>query len=134
MIALDTNVLVRYIAQDDPAQSRQATMIIAGALAREETIFISAIVVCEMIGVLKGYYKLSKHRIIQVLDSLLTEKGFELEARPELGKALADYRHLAGDFTDYVIGYTARHQRCSAVFTFDQGLKTSSLFKVIEGS
>jgi predicted nucleic-acid-binding protein len=60
------------------------------------------------------------------------EKGFELEARPEIHKALAAYRLYTGDFADYVIGFTARSYRCSTVWTFDQSLKTSALFKLIE--
>ena len=132
MIALDTNVLVRYLALDEPIQSRRATAVIEEALAREEGVFIPAIVLCETVWVLRGYYKLSKQRIIQVLDAILKEKGFELEARPEIHKALAEYRLAAGDFADYVIGFTARSHRCSAVWTFDQGLRSSDLFKLIE--
>lgn len=133
MLALDTNVLVRYLALDDPVQSRRAAAVIEEALSREEGVFISVIVLCETVWVLRGYYKLSKQRIIQVLDALLMEKGFELEARPDVHKALAEYRCSSGDFADYLIGFTARSHRCSTVVTFDQGLKTPSLFKLIEG-
>lgn len=132
MIALDTNVLIRYLALDDPIQSRRATAVIEEALAREEGVFIPVIVLCETVWVLRGYYKLSKQRIIQVLDAILTEKGFEVEARPEIHKALVEYRLYSGYFADYVIGFTARAHRCAAVFTFDQSLRTSSLFKLIE--
>jgi len=132
MIALDTNVLVRYIAQDDSVQSPQATQIIENALSREEGVFIPVVVLCETVWVLRGYYKLAKQRIIHVLDAIITEKGFELEARVEIAKALADYRHHPGDFTDYVIGHISRHHRCSMVFTFDHGLRTSPLFRFIE--
>lgn len=132
MIALDTNVLVRYIAQDDPVQSPQAAQIIEDALAREEGVFIPLVVLCETVWVLRGYYKLVKQRILHVLDAILTEKGFELEARGEITRALADYRCHPGDFTDYVIGHIARHYRCSTVFTFDHGLITSPLFRFIE--
>jgi len=132
MIALDTNVLVRYLALDDPVQSRRATAVIEEALAREEGVFIPVIVLCETVWVLRGYYKLSKQRIIRVLDAILKEKGFELEARPEIHKALAEYRLHAADFADFVIGFTARSHRCSTVWTFDQGLRASDLFKLIE--
>jgi predicted nucleic-acid-binding protein len=132
MIALDTNVLVRYIAQDDPVQSPQATQIIEDALLREEGVFIPLVVLCETVWVLRGYYKLAKQRIVHVLDAIITEKGFELEARVEIAKALADYRDHPGDFTDYVIGHIAKHHRCSTVFTFDHGLIKSPLFKIIE--
>ena len=132
MIALDTNVLVRYLALDDPVQSRRAAMAIEDALLREEAVFIPVIVLCETVWVLRGCYKLSRQRIIQVLDAILTEKGFELEARPEMHKAFADYCRSSSEFADYAIGYIARAHRCSAVFTFDQNLKSSSLFKLIE--
>jgi predicted nucleic-acid-binding protein len=131
MIALDTNVLIRYLALDDPVQSRRATEVIDEALAGEQGVFIPVIVLCETVWVLRGYYKLSKQRIIQVLDAILTEKGFEVEARPEIHKALAEYRLYSGDFADYAIGFIARAHRCSQVLTFDQSLKTSSLFKLI---
>ena len=132
MIALDTNVLIRYLALDDPVQSRRAAVVIEAALSREESVFIPVIVLCETVWVLRGYYKLSKQRIIRVLDAILKEKGFELEARPEIHKALAEYRLHAADFADFVIGFTARSHRCSTVWTFDQGLRASDLFKLIE--
>ncbi len=129
MLALDTNILIRYLALDEPGQSRRAAAVIEEALSSEAGVFIPVIVLCETVWVLRGYYKLSKQRIIQVLDALLTEHGFEVEARPEMQKALAEYRRSSGDFADYAIGFMARSHRCSAVLTFDQHVKASPLFK-----
>lgn len=134
MIALDSNVLIRYIAQDDPVQSPQATAIIDSALSRQECIFIPVVVLCETVWVLRGYYKLSKQKIVQVLEALTAEKGFEIEACPEIMRALADYRKNSGDFADYVIGHISRRSGCTAVYTFDNKLKRSSLFHAVKKS
>ena len=52
MIGLDTNVLVRYLVQDDPTQTRQANALIDRAAARETAMFINHVVMCELAWVL----------------------------------------------------------------------------------
>ena len=68
MKGLDTNVLVRYLVQDDPEQGEIAASYIREIKASGETCFINNIVLCELAWVLRSAYKLSRDEIISTLD------------------------------------------------------------------
>ncbi|MCI5121450.1 MAG: hypothetical protein D3908_09735 [Candidatus Electrothrix sp. AUS4] len=68
MTGIDTNVQVRYIAQNDELQARAATVFIETHCAAGEKIFINHIVLCELVWVLKKCYKLSKPKTVSVLE------------------------------------------------------------------
>jgi predicted nucleic-acid-binding protein len=70
MIALDTNVLVRYIVQDDREQAHQASALIE-ALSSDKKAFISCIVLCEVNWVLRTAYKTPKEQCVVVLKHIL---------------------------------------------------------------
>lgn len=71
MKGLDTNVLVRYLTQDDPVQSRRANAVIAETVARGERCAINAIVVCELIWVLREAYGFDKRTVATALERIL---------------------------------------------------------------
>ena len=73
MIGLDSNVIVRYIAQDDPNQSPQATRLIE-SLTADAPGYVSIVCVVELVWVLTGCYASSKAEICQVLEALLRTK------------------------------------------------------------
>lgn len=85
MIGLDTNVLVRYFTHDDEQQWQQATELIEG----ENQCFITNIVLCELVWVLRGYpYKLGKNKILNALETMLHTPVFEFENRSAVYQAL----------------------------------------------
>ena len=63
MIGLDTNVLLRYIAQDDPKQSPRATQIMERRLTEQEPGFVSLVTILEVVWVLKSLFKRSRQEI-----------------------------------------------------------------------
>jgi predicted nucleic-acid-binding protein len=118
MLALDTNVLVRYIVQDDKAQAAQATRAIE-LLTSDSPAFISCIVLCELNWVLKTVYKISKESCITTLRKILSIAVFEVE-RPECcAKALRTYEKGMADFSDYLIYEIAKNEGYERVLTFD---------------
>jgi predicted nucleic-acid-binding protein len=129
MIGLDTNVLVRYLTQDDPAQSRQANRVIESS--GTASLFVSAIVVCELVWVLETAYKLRKALIADTLEKMLQTGQFVFEDRELLWLVLEDYRAGKGDFADYLVGRSARNRGCEVTVTFDRGLKDCDLFNVM---
>jgi predicted nucleic-acid-binding protein len=131
MRGLDTNVLVRYLTQDHPAQSRQVNTVIAEALARGEPCSISAIVLCELVWVLREAYRLDKPTVAATLEKVLDTAQLTVEQADVARRALDDYRHGRGDFADYLIGWRNRHAGCSDTVTFDRALKHSRLFRVL---
>jgi predicted nucleic-acid-binding protein len=131
MIGLDTNILVRYITQDDPGQSKKAAHEIEKALSAGETFFITDIVMCELVWVLETAYGYDHREIVPVLESILRTKQFQFENKDLLWKSLADYRNKKGDFADHLIGHAGHKIGCRETLTFDTELKNNPLFRVL---
>ncbi|MHB1194404.1 MAG: PIN domain-containing protein [Longimicrobiales bacterium] len=131
MRGLDTNVLVRYLTLDDEVQAAAATEVIEGAARTGEPLFVSPVVLCEVVWVLEAAYRLGRSDILRTLDSILRTAQLHFEDKDVLWQALADYREGRGDFSDYVIGRGAVAAGCSSTVTFDRELTSSALFEVL---
>jgi predicted nucleic-acid-binding protein len=131
VIGLDTNVLIRYLTQDDPGQARRANALVAGAVASKTRLFISAVVLCELVWVLRGAYELDKPTIVLALERILATAQFEVDHKDVVREALEDYREGGGDFADYVIGRRGGEAGCEHTATFDRRLRPSELFRVL---
>jgi len=131
MIGLDTNILVRYLTQDDPDQSRKATNEIEKGLSAEYMFFIADIVMCELVWVLETAYRHDRREIVPVLENILRTKQFQFENKDLLWKSLADYRNKKGDFADHLIGQAGHKAGCCETLTFEAGLKNNPLFRVL---
>lgn len=131
MRGLDTNVLVRYLTQDDAPQARKANALIDGAAAREERLHVEALALCELVWVLRGAYKLNRATIVNALEVVLDAGQFVIDDRDLLREALDNYRTKRGDFADYVLGLCSRDAGCSTTATFDRALDGSDLFTVL---
>ena len=131
MKALDTNVLVRYLVQDDPAQSRKAAAYIEEAAAAGEQILIGNIVLCEMVWVLDSAYEYAKSEIEGAIGKLLQSSTFQFEAKDIVWAALEEYRGAKVDFADCLIGRTHRELGCEPTATFDASLRKLSTFHIL---
>lgn len=119
MIGLDTNVLVRYIAQDDAAQSPKATRLIEG-LTVETPGYVSLVSVIELVWVMAGCYASTRNEIADVLTSLLRTKEIFVAEAETVWKALHAYRDGKADFADCLIVRSAQEAGCSHTVTFDR--------------
>ena len=128
MIALDTNVLIRFLVEDDEAQSRRATKLIEGAVARDEQLFVSDIVMCETVWVLASAYRFSRAEIVDALSQLLRARSAVFSSADNIARALDAYRKGRGDFADYLIREHARSAGAETVATFDGALIKESGF------
>ncbi len=126
MIGLDTNVLVRYLVEDDPEQNRRAAALIEAAMGRGEILFVPDIVVCELVWVLLSAYGFSKEEVAGVLERLLRAEQLRFSTLDELLGALEDFRRGTADFADYLIRRQCRAGGCTALATFDQRLLRES--------
>ncbi len=131
MRGLDTNVLVRYLTLDDADQAAAATEVIEDAARAGEPLFVSSVVLCEVVWVLEAAYRLGRGQILGTLDTLLRTAQLHFEDKDVLWHALADYREGRGDFADYVIGRSAAAAGCTSTVTFDRSLASSALFEVL---
>jgi len=128
---LDTNVLVRYLTQDEPRQSRQANTLVADVVATGERLFVSTVVLCELVWVLRGPYALDKAEVVAALERILATAQLEIDQKDLMREALDDYRTGSGDFAVYVIGRRGKEAGCQRTATFDRQLKTDALFRVL---
>lgn len=119
MTGLDTNVLVRYIAQDDPKQSPQATRLIE-SLTTDAPGYVSVISVVELVWVLTGCYSSTKNEICEVLETLLRTKEIVVAHADTVWKALRVYKDGKADFADCLIERSANEAGCSHTATFDR--------------
>ncbi|MBA3259840.1 MAG: type II toxin-antitoxin system VapC family toxin [Gemmatimonadales bacterium] len=122
MIALDTNVLVRFIVEDDARQTAAAAKLIDQAVAADRPLFISGIVLCEFVWVLGGSYRVPRAEIARVLRELLRARHLAFDAPDQLVRALDAFLHGKGDFADYLIREQGRAAGCDTVATFDRAL------------
>jgi predicted nucleic-acid-binding protein len=131
MIGLDTNILARYLTQDDADQSRKATNEIDKGLFAGQMFFIADIVMCELVWVLETAYGYDRREIVLVLDNILRTRQFQFENKDLQWKSLADYRNKKGDFVDHLIGHAGHKAGCRETLTFDAGLKNNPVFRVL---
>lgn len=129
MIALDTNVLVRYLVEDDSRQSAQAARLIESRTAAGESFFIPQIVLCELVWVLSHAYELSRREIVAVLHQLRRTSAVTVEAVDQVQRAIESFEKGKGDFADYLIAERAVAHGCSAVATFDRALESDPRFR-----
>lgn len=130
MIGVDTNVLVRYLTQDDAAQARAVDAFLT-TLEDGERLRIDDIVLCELVWVLRAAYRLNKSTIVDAVDKVLNTARFSFEDRDLLRKALDDFRDGKGDFADYLIGWRNLRAGCHRTTTFDLSLEGSTSFVLL---
>lgn len=123
MRGLDTNILVRLVTRDDPAQAAAAFALLAAAETQGESFYVSTPVLCELVWTLGGpRYRLDRGEIVAVLDTVLGTPLFELQDRQLVASALDDYRGGIGGFADHLIAWLDRRAGCTTTLTFDADL------------
>lgn len=118
MIGLDTNVLVRYIMQDDPTQSATATELIE-SLNEDELGFISLVSIVELYWVLTSCYHLTNDQAHMALEGLLRTKQIVVDRADQVLRALRAFSKGKSDFADCLIERTAAAAGCKKTVTFD---------------
>ena len=119
MIALDTNVLVRFLVQDDVDQAKIAEEII-DQLTDAAPGFIGREVVVELVWVLERAYGYERTDIATALDGLLSARELLLEDADDIGPALERYRNEDFGFADLMIAAAARRAGAVELVTFDR--------------
>jgi predicted nucleic-acid-binding protein len=120
MIGLDTNVIVRYLAQDDPAQSLKATQLIERRLTEGNPGFVSIVVVVETAWVLERAYGLTHAQIAAAMESMLQTDVLVVEHEQEVFTALITLKSGLGSFADALIGVLGMNAGCARTLSFDR--------------
>jgi len=129
MIAVDTNVLVRYITNDDKEQALLATTLLDSYIGKEKSIFINNIVLCELVWVLVRGYKYQKEDIIKTLKLLLSSVEFEFENHELAFLTVIEYEKAEADFSDILIDLLNHYRNCKVTYSFDQKALKLKYFK-----
>ena len=120
MIGLDTNVLVRYIAQDDRRQAAKATCVIEEECSESRPGFVAAIVLAELVWVLESCYGSLKVEIVAVLQRILRTKQLVVQDAETIWKAVRLFEASNADFADCLIERMNAAHECEYTSTFDR--------------
>lgn len=125
MIGLDTNVLVRYIMQDDAKQAPLATRLVE-SLSAESPGYFPLVAMVELAWVLSSAYDLDRGQLVQAFDAVLRTKELVIERAEVVWKALRAFQSANADFADCLIAISAASAGCEKTMTFDRGAAKST--------
>ncbi|REJ75144.1 MAG: PIN domain-containing protein [Acidobacteria bacterium] len=128
MIALDTNVLVRLLVEDDEAQTARCKALVERIQAEGATAWVSDVVICEFVWVLSTSYKLGRGDVSDLVDALLRARHLVYRDSARLRRALDRFRAGKGNFADYLVREDAVEAGCSQLATFDGALLNEAEF------
>ena len=129
MIGIDTNVLVRYIVQDDAVQSKAASDFIENECSKETPGFVDHLVICEVVWVLRRCYRVSNNQITRIIKQILKTAQFKIQDTQTVWKALRKFELGKADFADCLIAQINSTHGCSKTVTFDiEAAKTNGFF------
>lgn len=118
MIGIDTNVLVRFLVDDDPAQNALARTFLSARTA-EEPAYISAIVIAETVWILHNRLQYPMSTVAELFQNLLAADGLVIQYTEELGALLSTGQPLA-DLADHLIAWAAKRAGAPTTLTFDK--------------
>ena len=127
MIGLDTNVLVRYIAQDDRRQAAKATHVIEEECSETDPGFIATITMAELVWVLESCYASSKSEVVAVLQRILRTKQLLVENAETIWKAVRLFEACKADFADCLIERVGAAHQCEYTSTFDKNAASAGM-------
>ncbi len=122
MIALDTNVFVRFLVDTpdgETEQVRRARELVTAAESRGEQILVTHVVLAETVWVLRKVYKVPKPDVIEGFREVIASAGFTVEDLPAAEAALDAWATAKGDFADFLIHIRAKALGAAIVYTFD---------------
>jgi predicted nucleic-acid-binding protein len=117
VIAVDTNILVRYLVQDDPAQGRIATRFLERELSLDNQGFVTVVAVLELDWVLRTQYGFSPQIVADTILGLMSSPDLVFENSDAIKTAL-DFQH--GDLADNILHETGAANACTKTVTFDK--------------
>ncbi|MGL5510913.1 MAG: PIN domain-containing protein [Microcoleaceae cyanobacterium] len=128
---LDTNVIVRFLVQDDQAQWLIADQYIRQASENHQTCLINNIVLCEVVWVLRSRYQISRNHPITILENLLNTDIFIFENPDDIAWAIHQMKLGSADFSDYLIVRINQQYGCDETVSFDAKLGQLSQVKLL---
>ena len=131
MIGLDTNVLVRFLIEDDPVQSAQARRIIERKLTEHNPGFVSLATILETVWVLESIYKRSAQQVAEAIRRILQVETFIIQNEQEVYTAMVALQTGQGSFDDSLIAALGLWAGCTSTLTFDKKASRLQGFELV---
>ncbi len=132
MVALDTNVLVRFLVHDDRRQAQIVLSRLKKAEREKEQLLVPLVIVLEMIWVLSGAYDFRRLEILGSIEALIQMPIFLFEADAVLEKLIEQGRETNLDLSDLLIALSAKIQGSETMLTFEKKAGKHPLFKLLK--
>ncbi len=132
MNALDTNILVRLITDDDTEMRQNVVRLIEDTHTDKDALLVPTVVVLELIWVLSSRYGFPRTDILNALERLSCVKGLRFDSDARLHELIEIGRTSTTDIPDILIGLCARDSGCNFTWTFDKKAARTNLFKLLE--
>ena len=133
MIGIDTNVLVRYITQDDPDQARIVTNFLESRCSQKSPCFINHIVLCELVWVLRRCYQVDNKQALAIIEQILRTVQLQVQEPQVVWSALKMAKSGKADFADCLISMINRSEGCKFTITLDQNAAKIKGMTLING-
>lgn len=117
---IDTNILVRYLTNDDPSKAKAVDSLLNKALKGELKILIPSIVIAELVWVLESFYEMRANEIAELMEAVVNTPGVEVTDKSIIIFALKLYRAKNMDFIDAWIIEFAKNSDVNTIYTFDK--------------
>ena len=132
MIAVDTNIIIRFLVRDDETQAEAAYKRFKRAEADKESFFVPLLVLLETILVLGSAYGKSRREVLGCIEDMRRMPIFEFEKDGAVERLLADGRSWKADLADILIAHSAQVNGCEAGITFDKGAAKLPFFRLLQ--
>ena len=132
MIGLDTNVLVRYLVDDEPKQTLIVTNFIKEHCTLDTPCFVGHITLCELVWVLESNYGQGRKEISLIIEKLLRIGELEVMKSEVAWKALNDFKSSNADFSDHLLARKNESVGCKTTVTFDKKASKQPAFTLLK--
>lgn len=130
-IYADTNIFIRFFADDMPEQTKISKKILKGLLEDKYELYVCNLVFAEIVYVLESYYKLDKKDILDKMFAILKFKNLVVENKSIIVEALEIYNEKNIDFTDAYMACHARKAGCNRLFSFDKDFTKINFLEIM---
>lgn len=117
---IDTNLLIRYLTNDDPKKADRVDQLLEKAANGKIKLMTAEIVLAEVVWVLESFYHLEKTRIAEMLKAILSTPGLEVLNGRMVENALPYYSLQNVDFVDAYIVALMQKQNITGIYSFDK--------------
>jgi predicted nucleic-acid-binding protein len=119
MIGLDTNVLVRVFAGDNPAQAARVIRLLDHELG-DERVYINAIVLVEFAWTMRRVYRWDRDWVLKAINRIVDHRLIQVEDKDAVRDAVQACFQNGADFADHYIGLRNLAHGCRVTLTFDK--------------